>query len=166
MVFFFDDLRGIFHGLGAAHLGGGQQDGDVVPHQLQGVPVPGGDIAVVVRPDGGRERAEDVIRLVPLLFHDDVTEFGQEILEDRHLLGQFLRHAFATGLVLVVHLVAERRAFEVKRNGHGVRLRGLLQFEEDVQKAGDGVGESPVLRGQQFDAVEGPVDDAVAVDDQ
>ena len=165
-VLFFDEVRGVFHRLRPSHLRGGKEDGDVVPDELEGVPVAGGDIAVVAGADGRREGAEDVVRLIPFLLDDGVAEFLQEVFEDRHLLREFRGHALAARLVLVIHLMAERGRFQVEGERHGVGVCRLLQLQKDVEEPVNGIGESPVLRRQQFDAEKRAVDDAVAVDDQ
>ena len=165
-VLFFDEIRGVFHRLRPSHLRGGEEDGDVVPDELEGVPVAGGDIAVVAGADGRREGAEDVVRLIPFLLDDGVAEFLQEVFEDRHLLREFRGHALAARLVLVIHLMAERGCFQVEGERHGVGVCRLLQLQKDVEEPVNGIGESPVLRRQQFDAEKRAVDDAVAVDDQ
>ena len=88
---------------------------------------------------------------------------AQHLLHHRHLLGQFLGHALAGGLVIGVGLVAEGGLLPVK--GHTQRLRLFLVHEalEHVQKAENGVGIQPVPCGQGLHAVKGAVDDAVAV---
>ena len=95
-----------------------------------------------------------------------VTELLEEFFQDRHLLREFRRHAFAPRLVLVIHLMTEGGCFQVEGEGHRVGVRRLFQFQKNVEESIDGIGESPVLRRQQFDAEKRAVDDAVAVDDQ
>ena len=122
-VFFLHSGLVHHHGLAAAHPGGGQQHGHVVVHQLQAVPVTGGQVALVA--PGGSSRAQgaqNVVRLVALLGDHHEAQVGQQLFQHRHLLGQLLGHALAGGLVAVVHLVAEGGGLQVKGDGHLVRL--------------------------------------------
>ena len=121
---------------------------------------------MVAGADGSGERSEDVVRLIPFLLDDGVAEFLQEVFEDRHLLREFRGHTLAARLVLVIHLMTEGGCFQVEGEGHRVGVRRLFQFQKNVEESIDGIGESPVLRRQQFDAEKRAVDDAVAIDDQ
>ncbi len=165
-VLFLDEFRRVLDGLCPSHLRGGEEDGDVVPDELEGVPVAGGDIAVVVGADGSGKRSEDVVRLIAFLLDDGVAEFHEKVFQDRHLLREFRRHAFAPRLVFVIHLMTEGGCLEVKGEGHRVGVRRLFELQKDVEESEDGIGESPVLGRQQFDAEKRAVDDAVAIDDQ
>ena len=54
---------------------------------------------------------------------------------------------------------------EVKGNAQGVRLLFFLQAQQRGEEAEDGVGIQPLPIGQGTDAVIGPVDDGIAVND-
>ena len=174
-AFYFDQLRrghavffldgGGVHGQRFA-VGGKQHRGGIV-YQLQAVPVtgrqqsgaPGGLV-------GGGQRAQDIVRFPAGLADLHKAEVSQQLLQDRHLLGQLVGHPVAGGLVTVVHLVAEGGGFEVERHGDLVRGALLEQGVQNIQKAENGVGIAAVLGGQQLDAVKGTVGNAVAVNDQ
>ena len=79
---------------------------------------------------------------------------------------QLLRHSLASRLVRGVFLVPEGGGGQIKGHGHVIGLGHVLELLEDIEKADQGVGVLAVLGGQQLDAVERPVDNAVAVDDQ
>ena len=160
---------GLVHhlGLAVATGGGGQQDGGGVAHQLQAVPVPGGQVAGVPLPGpGGGQGAQDVVRLPALGGHQGIAQVGQQLAQQGHLAGQLLRHPVAVGLVAVVHLVAEGGGRQVKSDGHVVGLVVLGQGEQDVHEPIDGVGELPCFGGQHLDPEKCAVGDAVAVNDQ
>ena len=160
---------GLVHhpGLTVAPAGGGQQHGGVIAHQLQVVPVTGGQIAgFLALVAGGGQSAQDVVGLPALGGHQLVAQKGQQLLEQGHLGGQLLGHTVAVGLVAVVHLVAEGRGGQVKGNGHLVRLIVLGQGEQDIHKAIDGIGVLPVLGGQNLDPKKGTVRNAVAINNQ
>ena len=112
------------------------------------------------------ERAQDVVGFPALGGDGAVAQVCQQLLEHRHLLGQFLRHAVAGGLVAVVHFVPEGGSLQVKGHGHLVGLALLEQGEQDIQKAVNRIGIAAVLGGQQLDAKKGAVGNAVAVNDQ
>ena len=155
------------HGLAAAHHGGGQQHRGGVAHQLQAVAVSGGQKAVILPGGAGSgQRAQDVVGFPALGGDGAVAQVCQQLLEHRHLLGQFLRHAVAGGLVAVVHFVPEGGSLQVKGHGHLVGLALLEQGEQDIQKAVNRIGIAAVLGGQQLDAKKGAVGNAVAVNDQ
>ena len=159
-----DGLRVHGHGLAPAGPGGRQQNGDVVIHQLQAVPVAGGQKAFIA-PGGrsGGKGAQQVIGLPALPAHHHKAKLGQQLFQNRHLLGQFLRHPVAGGLVAVVHLVAEGGGLQVPGDGHFIGLILPQKVQQNVQKAIDGVGGAIVLGGEDLNAVKGPVDQAVAV---
>ena len=134
-------------------------------HQLEAVAVARGDDALVAaRAARGGQRAQDVVGFVPLARDDLVAQRRQHLLEHGHLGGQLVRHALALGFVARVHLVAEGRGFQIEGHGHLVGRLRAGEFCEDIEKTDEGVGVAPVAGGQQLDAVERAVDDAVAVD--
>ena len=57
-------------------------------------------------------------------FADDlaVAQVGQQFLQDRHLLGQLVRHGVAGALVAVIHFVAEGGVLQIEGHGHLVGL--------------------------------------------
>ena len=149
---------------GDGFLVGGQQHRGGVVHQLQAVPVAGGEQrGTALGLAGGGQSAENVIGLPARLAHLHKTQVGQQFLQHRHLLGQFLRHAVAGGLVAVVGLVAEGGGALIPGDGHRIGLVGGKQVQEDVLEPEDRIGVAPVFRCQQFDAEEGAVDQTVAV---
>ena len=166
-VFFLDRSHIHHDGLAPAHGGGRQQNGGALAHQLQAVAVSGGKKAVVLPGVTGRgQRAQDVVGLPALGGDLAIAEVGQKLLQHRHLLGQFLGHPVAGGLVAVVHLVAEGRGAQVERDGDLVRFALLEKGKQNIQKAVNGIGIAAVFGGQQLDAEKGTVRDAVAVNDQ
>ena len=138
---------------------GGQQHGGGVVHQLQAVPVAGGQqgraTAGLV---GGGQRAQNVVGLPAGLAHLGKAQIGQQGLQHRHLLGQFGRHPLAGGLVTVVGVVAEGGGLLVPGDGDGVRLVGREQVEQNVLEPVDGVCIAAVLGRQHLDAEERAVD--------
>ena len=152
-------------GQGLTALGGDQLDADAVVDQLEAVPVAGDHDALPVpaAADFGH-RADDVVGLPALTGVDGDAHGGEHFLHHRHLLGQLLGHAVAGGLVALVLQVAEGGALEVEGHAEGVRLIFLHELFQNVQKAIDGVGIESLPGGEGPDAVERPVDDAVAVE--
>ena len=159
-------LRGHVPGGGLAHAGGHQLDLGVVGDELEGVLVPGHQHAV---PPGRLalpgESAQQVVRLPSGQLVAGDVHGVQHLFEHRHLLGQLLRHGVAGGLVGLVGLVAEGGSVDVE--GHAQRLRLLLlrQPQQRREKAVHRMGIEPVPCGQGTNAVIGPVDEAVAVQD-
>ncbi len=147
-----------------AELGGRKAHGDAVPHKLQAVAVAGRDDALLARlAAGARQRAEDVVGLVPRAFQQMVAHLAQKLLQLRKLLRQLVGHPFALGLVARVFLMAERRLAPVERDRDPVRLRFVAQLLQHGQEAVDPVGEPAILRGEELDPVKRPVQDAVSV---
>ncbi len=145
-------------------LVGGQQNGSGVIHQLQAVPVAGGQQGgTALCFAGGGQGAQDVVGFPTGFAHLHKPQVGQQFFQHRHLLGQFLRHAVAGGLVAVVGLVAEGGGPLVPGDGHRVGLVGGEQVQQNVLESVDRVGVASVLRRQQLDAEKGPVDQTIAV---
>ena len=158
---FLADGGGV-HGKGL--LVGGQQNGGGIVHQLQTVPVAGGQQGGAARSlAGGGQRAQNIVGLPAGLADLHKAQVGQKFLQHRHLLGQLLGHAVAGGLVAVVGVVAEGGRALVPGDGDSVRLVGRQQVEQDILEAVDGVGVAAVLGRQQLDAEKRAVDQAVAV---
>ena len=150
--------------LGLAEFRGGQPHGGGITHQLQAVPVTGGnhtgDSLLLAL---GGEGAQDIIGLPALAGDDLEPQISQQFLEHRQLLSQLFRHALAVGLVPLIGLVAKGGTLPVKGNGHTVRGGLLQQLVQHGEKPVNAVGVFPGLGGQQLDAVKGPVENAVAV---
>ena len=143
---------------------GGQQHGGGAVHQLQAVPVTGGQQGGAARRlGGGGQRTQNVVRFPSGTAHLGKAQIGQQLFQNRHLAGQFLRHPVAGSLVTFIGLVAEGGSLLVPGDGHGVGLVGREQIEQNILEPKDGVGIPPILGGQQFDAKIGPVHQAVAV---
>ena len=146
---------------------GREQHGRLVVHQLQAVAVAGRQQRRAARARaGGGQRAQDVVGLPPGLAHLHKAEVVQQLLDHRQLLGQFLRHAVAGGLVTVVGFVAESRRALVPGDGDGVGAVGGEQVEQNILEAEDRVGIPAVLGRQHADAEERAVQKAVAVQHQ
>ena len=158
-------LRHVLGG-GLAHAGGHQLYLRLVRDELEAVLVPGDHHA---RPARGLalpgDGADEVVGLVPRQFVAGDVHGVQHLLEHRELLGQLLGHSLPLGLVALVGQVAEGGLPPVEGDAQG--LGGLLvqQLLQGGDEAVDRVGVEPLPGGQGPHAVEGPVDDAVAVDD-
>ena len=155
----FLDFRHIVQGhLGLAELGGGQAHGGGVGHQLQAVPVPGGDQALAsLLLAGGGKGSQNVVGLPALAGDNLIAQIHEQFLEHRQLLGQLLRHALAVGLVAGVGLVPEGGSLPVKGDGHPVGGRLVQQLFQHGEKPVNAVGVLPIFGGQHLDAVKGPV---------
>ena len=158
-------LRHILGG-GLPHAGGDQLHLGLVRDELQGVLVSRHHHAL---PAGGfalaGDGSDEIVRLPALQLVAGDIQGIQHLLEHRHLHSQFLRHGLAGGFVGLICRVAEGGGMNVK--GDAQRVRSLLphQTQQSGQKAEDRMGIEPFPVGQRADAVIGPVDDAVAVDD-
>ena len=145
---------------------GRQQNRRCIVHKLQAVAVTGSQQRRAAR---GLARcgqsAENIVGLPAGLADLHKAKVGQQLLQNRHLLGQLLGHAVAGGLVAVVGGVAERRRTLIPRDGDGVGLVRRQQVEQYILEAVDGVGVAAILRRQQLDAEKRAVDQAVAVQD-
>ncbi len=144
----------------------GQQDADARRDELQQVAVPGQDIGVHVFFCGaqGGKGAQHVIGLVSRQFDPVQSHQFHAFLGIVHLLAQFVRHAFAVGLVRLVHLLAEGGGVQVKGDG-GIGGAPFLQGAPyGVDQPVDSVGEMAVLGRERPDAEISAVQDAVSVD--
>ena len=149
---------------GLSHACGDQHNCRAAADQLQAVPVTGDDhagVAVLIR--AAADGAEQVIRLVARLFAPDDAQRIENLLCNRQLRRQLVRHALAGGLVGVEFKVAEGFLLHVKADDGAVRLLLVLQFEQRSQKAVNRVGGQSLVVGQLPDAVERAVQYAVAV---
>ena len=145
---------------------GRQQNRRCIVHKLQAVAVTGSQQRRAARGLARcGQRAENIVGLPARLADLHKAKVGQQLLQNRHLLGQLLGHAVAGGLVAVVGGVAERRRALIPRDGDGVGLVRRQQVEQYILEAVDGVGVAAILRRQQLDAEKRAVDQAVAVQD-
>ena len=146
---------------------GGQQDRGGGIHQLQAVPVTGGQqrgaAGLFV---GGSQRTQNIIGLPARLADLRKAQIRQQLFQHRHLFSQFRGHAVAGGLVAVVGIVAEGGGLLVPGDGHRVGGVGGKQIQQDVLESVNGVGIPAVLGGQHLDAEKRTVDQAVAVQDK
>ena len=76
-----------------------------------------------------------VVRLEAVCLVAGNAHCVQYLLKDRHLHGQLFRHAFASGLILTVLLMAERRSLAVESYEHVCWLVVGAYLEEHAQKA-------------------------------
>ena len=133
-------------------------------NELQAVPVSGDDDALPVLftaelPHG----ADHVIGLPAFRGINGDVHGGEHLLHNGHLDCQLIGHAVAVGLVALIFQVPEGGAVEVEGHAYRIGLLLLLHPLQNVQKSVDGIGIQPIPGGQRLDAEEGPVDDAVAV---
>ena len=161
-----ESLRGHILGGGLAHAGGHQLHLGAIGDELKGILVSCHHHAVPARrlafPGNG---ADQVIGLPPLHFIAGDVQGIQHLFQHRHLHPQFLRHGLPGGLVRLVRLVTEGRGMEVEGDAQGIRPFFLFQAQQRGEKAEHGVGVQPFPVSQGADAVIGPVDDGVAVND-
>ena len=136
----------------------------MVVYQLEGIPVAGDHHAVPAvfsaDPSGG---AENIVGLPALERVGGNVHGRKNFLENGHLRGQIVGHGLPGGLVALVGGVAEGGALLVKGHGQSFGLFLVQQGLHDVEEAVDGAGGLTGLGGQIANAVECPVDDAVAV---
>ena len=159
-VFLADGI--LVHGEG--FLVGSQKNGCGAVHQLQAVPVAGcQQCSAACLFTGSGESAQDVVCFPAGLADLNKPQVGQQFFQYRHLLGQFLGHAVAGGLVSVVGSMAEGGGFFIPRNGNGIRLLGRQQIQQNILEAVNGIGITAVLCGKHLDAEKCPVHQAVAV---
>ena len=153
-------------GGGLAHAGGHQLHLGAVGDELQTVLVSRDHHAL---PPGGLalagDGADQVVGLPALQLVAGDVQGVQHLFQHRHLHPQLLRHGLPGGLVGLVGGVAEGGRVDVKGNAHRVRRLLPLQPQQGGQKAENGVGVQPVPGRKGPDAVVGPIDDGIAVDD-
>ena len=104
-----------------------QQDMDTRTDKLQRVPVSGQQVcrAVAALLSHACQRAENIIRFIPLVGQDTQSQHGCKVPRNRHLLCQLIRHCTAPCLIRIIHPVAERGRLEIVGNGGIVRLQRL-----------------------------------------
>ena len=153
-------------GGGLPHAGGHQLHHGVVGNELQAVLVAGDHHAVpAVRLALAGDGADQVVGLPALLLITGNVQGVQHLFQHRHLDPELLRHGLAGGLVGLRGLMAEGWSVDVEGDAQRVRRLLPLQSKERGEKSEDGVGVKPVPCGERTDAVIGPIQDAVAVDD-
>ncbi len=146
------------------HFGGSEANGHVRRNKLKAVAVSRGEDAAAAAVFAGLcQRAENIVCLKSFALHQPVAEQSEQFLERGHLLRQFRRHSLAVCLVACVFLVAEGGGAHIKCHSHGIRLRFRHQAVEDGEKAVNSIGVQAFFRCKKADAVECPVQDAVAV---
>ena len=159
-----EHLGRIVDGLGLAHAGLYVAHMGRIGNQLKTVLVAGDDGAAPVLPLADlADRAEEVVRLPALQLQTADAHGVQHLFQQRDLHGEILRHGLALRFIVRVLLMAERRRFEIERDGERLRMLELQKSAQDREKAEDGVRGRAVGRVQHPNAVKGAVDDAVAV---
>ena len=133
---------------------------------MQAVLIAGNDDAVPAAflADGGGG-AQNIVSFKALQLVAADAHGVQNLFQDGHLGRQLLRHTLALGLVGLILLMAEGGGFQVKTDADRLGLLLLQQTLQDGHKAIDSVGWGAVRGVQGTDAVIGPVDNAVAVQD-
>ena len=153
---------------GGVALAAEEPDAGVGRDELEAVPVAGGDHALpALRLAPAADGADEVVRLVAGQLVAGDGHGGQHLLQRQHLLRQLVGHPLAVRLIGGIRRVAERRLPPVKGDAHRLRLFVVQQPLEHGDEAENGVGIQPLPGGQQTrfaHAVEGAVDDAVAVE--
>lgn len=115
---------------------------------------------------GGGQGSQNVVGLVPVLFHDGASHQTEQFLDDRELFREFIRHSLSSRLICRVSLMTESRRLTIEGNRYTVR-RGLIpQFKKYIKKSYQCVGIVSILGCKQFDAVKRPVEDAVSIENQ
>ena len=121
----------------AAH---GVDQGDAGAHQLGEVLVAGGhrDLdALFLRRQ--RQRADHVVGLHALLAQDGKAQCPDDLQHGLDLAAQLVRHRRPGGLVLRIHVLAERRSRGIQHERQVVRLllqRGTQHVDHAEQRAG------------------------------
>ena len=163
-IFRLKEFRRIARGARLPALRNHKLDRHMLRHELQAVAVARDDHAVPARRGADfPRRAEDVVGLPALAFEDGNVHRAQDVLHQRHLLRQLLRHGMARCLIPFILQVPERRRLEIERHGQRIRLFLVPELFQNVQKSKNRVGIQPLARCQRPHAVERAVDDAVPV---
>ena len=113
-----------------------------------------------------RESAEDIVRLIAGLLHYRHTHGFEQLLEHGQLLRELVGHTLSCRLIAAVHLVAKCRLLYIECHRHRLGSALILEAQEDIHKAVNGVGESAVLRREHLYAVKRAVQYAVSVDNK
>ena len=133
--------------------------------ELQQVPVSGNDAHLHTRLRRlQRDRADQVIRLIALQHHQRNIHCAEDLLDKRNLFLKLLGHCFSGPFIFGVDLVAESGRFHVKGDRQVLGLFFIQDPEQDIQEAVDSIGMDPAFPGQERNAVKGPVQYAVSVD--
>ena len=104
-----------------AHAPLGKTHGHVIADELIGIAVSRIDERFHAAESLG-ERADQIVRLVPLFFDDTDFHGAEQIFEYRHLHDEFFGHRFARSLIVRIHFMAERRRVKIERHGKILRL--------------------------------------------
>ena len=161
-----EGLGGHIPGGGLPHPGGDQLHLGTLRDELEGILVPRHHHAVPIlglalAGDG----ADEVIGLPALQLIAGDPQGVQDLLQNRDLDPELLRHGLAGGFIALLRLVAESGGVKIKGDTESVGLLLLPQTQKGGEKAEDRVGIEPIPGGEGADAVESPVEDTVAVDD-
>ena len=160
----------LLHEGGLVGVGGGgvtrQQDVDAGGDELEGVLVSREKVGHAILGIGlghGGQGAQDIVGLVALHVQNVESQHFRELAGYGHLGAKLVGHGVAASLVSVVHFMSEGGGFQVVGDHRVVGLQCLQLAGDDVDQAVEGVGGKAVLGGEQADAVEGAVEDTVAV---
>ncbi len=151
------------------------QPEDLVLHGIEHAHPLGNDLhqILVARNDGhlhpfggmlSGQRSDDIIGLVALNLQRRQVESPHQILDQRNLRHQVLRHRRAVGLVFGINLLAEGRPPGVKHHRQVIRRMLAHHLEQHVGKTVHGIGRHPLGIGQVADGEIGAVDITRTVD--
>ena len=114
-----------------------------------------------LHPFGGMlscQSGNDIVGLVALKLQSRQVESPHQILDQRNLRHQVLRHGSAVGLVFRINLLAEGRPPGVKHHRQMIRRMLTDHLEQHVGEAVNGVGGLSFGIGQMADGKIGAVD--------
>ena len=144
----------------------GEEQGDFIVHQLQGVPITGEEQGVrALFPHLQGESAQDVVRLVACQAQYPQAHGGQDLLDGIELGAQLVRRAGAARLVLRIRRMAEGGSVLVKGHGAPAGIALPHAAQQHIQKTVQGIGILALVV-HQGQGVKGAVQQAVAVHDQ
>ncbi len=133
--------------------------------ELEEVLVPGdAKVLEAFLGSGARDCADEVVRLVALDLKDGHAQSAQHLLNQGKLGPQLFRGALPVALVGLVLLVPEGSLPLVKGNDEVVRILLADHLLEHVREPVDRVREEPGGGGKEGNGVEGPVGEAVPVE--
>ena len=113
-----------------------------------------------------QQRAENVICFPTFCSHNGITHRTQNLLRQRELHRQFLRHALTVCLVGRNSLMPEGRCFQVKRKRNRIRLLLAQRFQYDIEKSENRIRKYALVIRQRLHTIKCTVQDAVAVNAQ
>ena len=120
--------------------------------------------ALAGRPRG--QRGQGVVGLVLRELGRGDAQGPEDVLEDRDLDGEVVRHGLAVGLVGLVLLVADGRSLDVEDDAQVVGLFRVDELAQGADEAEDGAGREAGRVGQAPDGVVGAVEEGVPVDEE